>query len=389
MASIKPDKQYVGIVAASRMLGMNRSTLHKAVKQGKLVPDIRTPRGHVRFHPATIATFAHTLATPAVPSPAPSAPATAFPPAAPSRRLTRLTQMLTTQGDPDQICQAALAILRETVPAVEMGYIALHAPTPQDPWSVHVAAHEGFPSTMISAYRQLGASGMLDATKQVIRTATLVRLDDTADAQAQLPRGSVPVIRELEARTLVVAPLSAEQRACGVITAMSTQPHAFSDGEVSFMRALADHLAAVVVSARALASLRGAVVTGSDLILRALRLRALRAPDALADLAAAFCAATGAYTVCTAGLWEDLPGTEPYLRTLAQQVQDSGFERVEFFITDGSPDTGVVAVIPLPGVHYGAIAAAWHGRRADWELSQQLLTVLGAACLLVSPSSNS
>lgn len=388
MASIKPSKNYVGIVAASRMLAMNRSTLHKAVKQGKLVPDMRTPRGHVRFRPETIATFGHTLSAPAAPLPAPSAPTAPLAPATPSRPLTRLTQMLSTQTDPDPICQAALAVLRETVPAVEMGYITLHAPSAQDPWGVRVAAHEGFPSTMISAYRQLGASGMLDITKQVMRTSTTVRFDDTADAQAQtwLQRGSVPVIRELEARTLVVAPLPAEQRACGVMAAMSTQPHAFSDGEISFMRALADHLAAVLVSAQALASLRAALVTGGDLILRALRLRALRAPDALADLAAAFCAAAGAYTVCTAGLGEDLPGTEPYLRILAQQVQDSGVERVEFFITGELPATGVAAVVPLPGVRCGAIAAAWHGRRSDWELSQQLLTVLGAACLLVSPS---
>jgi GAF domain len=388
MASIERDHDYIGIVDASRMLGVSRTTLHMAVAHGKLVPDMRTPRGHVRFRPETIATFRDTLCEPATPPPPPASPLTALPPLMQPSMLTRVTHMLSAHSDPDQICQKALAILRETVPAVEMCYIAVRAPSEQDPWDVHVPAHEGFPATMISLYRQLGASDMLFTTIQAMRTGTMARFDDTADPHARLERGSVPIIRELEARTLVVVPFLGEQRATGAVVAMSTKPYAFSDDEVAFIAALADYLAVALVSAQALGSLRATLATGGDLTLRALRLRASGAKHALAELAAAFRAATGAYTVCTAGLSENLPGTEPFLLAITQQACDSGIERLTVFGADDPPNTGVVAAIPLAGGGFGAIAAAWRGRRSDWELHHYLLTILGAAYLLVSPPSN-
>ena len=60
-----PDAQtdrLVGANEAARFLGIHRSTLHQAVKNGVITPDLTTQGGHFRFSRATLDAFAVRIA---------------------------------------------------------------------------------------------------------------------------------------------------------------------------------------------------------------------------------------------------------------------------------------------------------------------------------------
>src|SRR5262249_36550162 len=60
-ADMQADK-LVGANEAARFLGIHRSTLHQAVKNGAITPDLTTHGGHFRFSRATLDAFAVRIA---------------------------------------------------------------------------------------------------------------------------------------------------------------------------------------------------------------------------------------------------------------------------------------------------------------------------------------
>src|SRR5262249_24382394 len=56
------EEKLVGANEAARFLGIHRSTLHQAVKNGAITPDLTTHGGHFRFSRATLDAFAVRIA---------------------------------------------------------------------------------------------------------------------------------------------------------------------------------------------------------------------------------------------------------------------------------------------------------------------------------------
>src|SRR5579875_3039451 len=66
----RPAAPYLTTDQAAMALGLSRYALLRAVRRGAITPALRTPGGCYRFHPATVAAYARTLAAPADARPA-------------------------------------------------------------------------------------------------------------------------------------------------------------------------------------------------------------------------------------------------------------------------------------------------------------------------------
>jgi GAF domain len=366
----------LGIVEAARILGVHRSTLHLAVREHQLVPDARTPHGHVRFRLETIEAFRARLTdmTGAGGS------------AVRLRTLTHIARLLAAGREREEICRSVLAAIRRLQPAVAIAYICSHAPTEQDPFELKVLASEGLSVDMIEAFSRLRPNHAF-ATTVALQTGKVELCDDAS--RGGLRPGSALLMQHMGMRSYAVVPILAEQRAIGVIALLSAKPQAFGSGEVAFMSVIADHLAAVLASAHWVARLSGMLESGRRLVQQALEAR--RGPAspgsaarALDDLVEAFRTASGASRVCVVGLGIDVRGEGSHLRELARQTREVGSMQLDIWRSGAALYTGIAACIPWAGGSWGAVAAAWRGQRLHWEEDHALLTIFGAACVLLT-----
>src|SRR5262245_9493289 len=100
------EEHLYGAQEAARFLGIHRSTLHLAVKRNILVPDSKTPGGHLRFRRETLDAFAVRLAHEAVTST--------------TSLLSSLGRTLTLPNGPQEFCHLAVARIRETLPDLSL-----------------------------------------------------------------------------------------------------------------------------------------------------------------------------------------------------------------------------------------------------------------------------
>lgn len=381
--------RYVGSVAAAAKLGVSRSTIHHAVKLGALVPDLRTPRGHVRFTDETLESFREVLASQTlreVASEQRSETALWH-----VQMLATMVHLLTSKGEVEEVCQAALGIIVQLVPNVHMGHVALAMPTEGDPLAVRVAAHHGYPADAITTYRELGHSAGPYTTEEVAMTGKPRRIDSSAPSGHPIRQGTAVFLKQLDAHSFLALPLLVGGRSIGALVVISHQQQAWDAADAALLSAVADHLGALVAAAQLLSKRRRLLSGGRELVTLALRLNGATPPeDALQQLAEAYRAASGAVGICVVGLGRDLLSGDERLHERAAAAQASGNPALDLPESEGLIQTVVSSGLELPNGEWAGLAAVWPGLRSDLEAQHKLLTIFGGACVLVlSPSNES
>lgn len=384
MAEIKSVTQYLGSVAAAERLGVSRSTIHKAVTTGALVPDMRTPHGHARFSLETLEAFREDLASEApremAREPGPEAVALE------ARLLAGMVQLLTSKTEVSEVCGAALGIIKQLVPHVHMGHVALHTPTEGDPWGVRVVAHEGYTPDAITTYWELGQASGPFTTDEVVRTGKMVRIETPKHPGGPVRSGTMLFLRQLDVHTFVALPLLAGGRSIGALVLLSHRPHAWGAAEVELLQAVADHLGATVAAAQVLTRRRRMLSGGRDLVALALRLKGRDAVEAFERLAEEYRVASDAVGICVLGLGQDVLVGDERLREHAARARVEGVPRLDFLDGEELIQTVVASALELPGGERAGLAAIWPGRRTDLEAQHKLLTIFGGACVLALAS---
>ncbi|MGH2487245.1 MAG: helix-turn-helix domain-containing protein, partial [Ktedonobacterales bacterium] len=179
-------ERWLGAQEAAVFLGVHRSTLHAAARQGTIVPDGRTPGGHMRFALATLERFRDRL----VSSPATGDGGTF----APVRALAMLAHQLVEQAGPDSIYMAAVAGVRSAIPGIDMCVLAIRVGDHGDDTSLRIAAQEGFPRWVFDEFRRLRGTFKF-ATTAALRS----RESDFCEnvAERSLHAGTERVVRGL------------------------------------------------------------------------------------------------------------------------------------------------------------------------------------------------
>lgn len=384
-------ERWLGAQEAAVFLGVHRSTLHAAARQGTIVPDGRTPGGHMRFALATLERFRDRLVT----SPA-TGDGGAF---APVRALASLAHQLVSPSDLESACVAAVAGVRSAIPGIEMCVLAIRSGDHGEDTRLRVAAQEGFPSWVFDEFRRLRGTFKY-ATTAALRS----RESDFCEnvAERSLHAGTERIVRGLGLRAYATLPLVANDEALGVLVCAARSPMTFSEHDRAFLRGVVDELAAMLARGAERRSLLARVSASHALTSAAFALRLERdtnragkserkgghgaagtlAASASERMGALFRDLTGADAVCALGFGRDLPTRDPHLLSLTCQACAGDDLVEERWTVDGVAYTGAAASVPLNAGLRGGVGAVWRGKHARMEADHALLVTFAGAYLL-------
>lgn len=380
----------VGAQEAARFLGVHRSTLHAAVRQGVIVPDSHTPGGHMRFSPATLERFRERLT---------SCPATGdTASAAPIRAFAALAHDMVEPAGLEHICRTAISGVRAALPGIDMCVLAIRAADASDQHRLRVVAQEGFPSWVFDEFRRLRKT-LRYATTAALRSRQADYCEDVD--QRVLHAGTERLARKLDLGAYVALPLVAGNESLGVLVCASHRPRDFGENERAFLQGMVDELAGALAGASERSRLLRVAQAGARLTARALQLRMestlseepssgfTTRPTSVAAqvMAALFREVTGAEEVCALGFGEDIATRNPHLLTLSCAACAGDQPVVQEWTADGAVYTGVAASAPLAPGRRAGVAAMWRGKRTDTNADHSLLlTFAGAYVLAVRAS---
>ncbi len=381
-ASAAPAR-WLGAHEAAGFLGIHRSTLHAAVRQGAIVPDAHTPGGHMRFREQTLIAFRDRLA---------EGSATAGTLFASVGALGDLARLLGECAPFERVCNAAIAGIQTALPGVDICAIAVRADDPLDPAGLRCVVSAGVPDWAFADYVRLHRTFKF-ATAVTLRSGEMELCEDTASES--MHTGTARICRALRLGAYAILPIGAGRQTFGVLNCSCHRPHLFSDHERAFLRGVADHLAAAYVTGAHLDALRLHVAVTSELTAAALGMRARRereaeipcdtAPagdDPRTELGDIFRRLTGAARICAVGFGVDLLDDDRHLQELACAARDSKEPARRQWREGGILYTGVAVGVPTGMGSRAAAAAAWSGERQSLHGDSALLASFVAAYTL-------
>jgi excisionase family DNA binding protein len=234
-----PEERLLGAEAAADHLRIHRSTLHLAVRQGMLVPDTRTPGGHVRFRRETLDAYCARLGIGSSVTGESAA-------AAPLRALAELARLLVANEALEVVGAAAVAGMRRALPGIDACAVAMVQPEPGDPFVLQPFAHFGLPEQVRASYRQLRRTFRFASTT-ALRTLEPEICENAA--ARQLYTGTQRFARLWQLGAYALFPITASGEPLGLLLCLSHASRRFSASERAFLQAMADQLALAIQQA--------------------------------------------------------------------------------------------------------------------------------------------
>ncbi|MGZ3636251.1 MAG: GAF domain-containing protein [Ktedonobacterales bacterium] len=393
-----------GIQEAARYLGVHRSTLHLAVRQGLIVPDERTPGRHVRFSKETLNRFREHLASGSV-----TGEEAAL---APLRAHASVAHLLATHqtGDLAEIGAEVVKGVCNVLRGVDMCCVVRCVPELHEQCGFRLVAQHGLPDAVVVAFKRMKANHRFAVTT-VLRTRQPEIREDVA--QQHVHSGTAWLSHIWPIGAYAVLPIVAIEEPLGILICVSQHPRHFGRQDMLFLQSMADLLAVALDAAHgAHERPTGVGITPTMQLMRlALDLRtgaidsgllSLKTPRATAErispLVDAFLDLSGAQDVCALGFDTILPAHDPRLAGLAcGACAEENAARVLHEVWDdhGTHHTALATAIPLSvnlperqgaetdadGVYRGAVVAHWEGTQPAPE-AEDLLVSFACAYLL-------
>jgi excisionase family DNA binding protein len=372
---LEPDAQtdrLVGANEAARFLGIHRSTLHQAVKNGVITPDLTTQGGHFRFSRATLDAFAVRIAR---------EPVTTL-----SELLPELTATL---GAPDgrrALCHKAYERITHALPDLTVFAVLglrLHARSMRE---LEVVAATGFPEGRLPELIA-GAERRDDEIRRALLTLHPRYFEDIGDVGADIGAPTRALARHSALRALALIPLTQDGEARGVLAVGGSHARKFRTPDIAFLQNTADELAIALACHDYMDGARAQILTSGALMREALRLRIEsyspeRPAEQIAPLVALLREATGADAVYLTAPGVDLtpPAEEP--RALMRRVS----RRVPTVTGRwGAPDAQTTTIATLAPLNTRAnlvVAAEWRSEIMRQQECEALLYVFAAAAAI-------
>ena len=368
-ASGAQTDKLVGANEAARFLGIHRSTLHQAVKNGVIIPDLTTQGGHFRFSRATLDAFAVRIAR---------EPVTAL-----SELLPELTATL---GAPDgrrALCLKAYERIAHALPDLTVFAVLglkLHARSLLD---LEVVASVGFPDWYLPEL--IANVERRDyEVKRVLRTLRPRYFEDTSASGADMRASSRSLARRGALHALAILPLTQDGEARGVIGVGSLHAHKFRTPDVAFLQNTADELAIALACHDYMDSAHAQILTSGALMREALRLRAdpcspEQPAERIAPLISLFREATGANTVYLTAPGIDLAPSAGEPRELMRRVSRRDPTATTHWGLPGRETVAIATLAPLNTRANLIVAAEWTSEIIRQQEFEALLYVFAAA----------
>jgi GAF domain-containing protein len=369
-------ERWYGTQDAARFLGIHRSTLHLAVRQGQIAPTGYTPGGHARFSIRALEAFQASLAE--RPATGDTSLHTML------RELITLTDLLPDSVSPEHVAEASITCLLRALSGVHMACVMVRSRTSADQLRMRPLAQRGYPDEALDDFVRLQATFRY-VTRIALRTGEPQICEDTA--RATLQPGTARLCRTAEQAAYAIMPILRGDQALGALICGSRHPRRFTTTELAWMRAVAAQLAVVLQHSLRYGALQ-LDVSAADLILReawALQNTSLAGAGnpRVALLAQRFRALTGALRVCVLGFGDDVPGNDAALQALVQRAREGDAVLRQQWAHRGRIHSAVAISLPHMDGARPAVGALWEGERSAPEADQMVLVTFASACRLV------
>ncbi len=389
MADLDPmdakEKEY-GAQEAALFLGIHRSTLHHAVRNGHIIPDSQTPGKHYRFRLATLEAFGHSLKTQAASSEARVV--------APIQILANLAHTLAMSDGMEKACQDAVTLLCESHIDVDMACVALRDDKAPNHHGIRLLAQRGFPSWFLQGYASLRPTMRL-AVHRVLHTMEPITCSDTMTMSSIDGNDRATVlVRRANIRSYAVLPIPSAggraQRAYGVLVVASKKPRGQIHADSILLQGIADQLAVALMEAvlPAVADTRTSRLIVQRSFTALANANGVAPREKVMRLHDIFLEETGARSLCALGFGSemDIDGPEPRLRELGCRACIGNELLFEQWLEDKT--TGAAASVLLRPSHRAAVGALWNGIRRCGEPEHSLLVSFASAYALATQVAN-
>jgi excisionase family DNA binding protein len=365
---IQADK-LVGANEAARFLGIHRSTLHQAVKNGAITPDLTTHGGHFRFSRATLDAFAVRIAREPVTALSELLPELTATLGAPDgrRALCLKAYERISHGLPDLTVFAVLGVKSHARSLLDLEVIAA------------VVLPDWYLPELIANVEQKDYE-----VKYVLRTLRPLYFEDTSAADANLHPPTRSLARHGALHALAIIPLTQDSEARGVLAVGSPHAHKFRTPDIAFLQNTADELTIALACHDYMDSAHAQVLTSGELMREALRLRAdsysPEQPAArIAPLITLFREATGADAVSLTAPSVGLASSSEETRALMRRVSRRDPTATERWQSLGTRKTAIATLAPLNTRNNIVAAAEWTSEIIRQQEFEALLYVFAAA----------
>jgi GAF domain-containing protein len=374
--AVTPPARLLSTTQAAHLIGVHRSSLHLAVKNSVLTPDIVTQGGHYRFSHATLDEYAEHIA---------HAPLTSN-----TDLLTLLPRMLTLADGKERLCRQTFALVERRIPDLTAYVVVQVEGAPDDSARPHVITSLRFPRTIMRMF--IETYGKQEMTTSRVLASGQPYYCDNVRAQLIPYPGSQRLNRHSPYQAYAVLPLAVGNRPFGTLGVCSRVPHAFTPDDKEFLEGAAGSLAIALncynaTHARQSRALALGRLLQASFAYRGKPVRRRRTRTSYAEeLLGLFQVETAAEEVFVAGVDAPAP-LEPRsesTRRLAAQVIRGALSATDQWEDDRGPLIGVAIAIPRGEANPIALGGAWRGVLEDNAEYSSLLHTFAGAYLLGS-----
>lgn len=238
------SEHMVGVQEAAGYLGIHRATLFRALNNGLIIPDRRTPKGRARFRMETIEAFQTTLRSQAATS-----QDHVYAPVRVMAKLASVLRMPRPSADIASTVDEALHLLCTADGHFDKACVAILNPTAHDRYAATLLGQLSIPERLKSAYRCLRPYEEFPLTR-VLHTGDAEICEDISGHS--FPNATaMRVLKQNGVISYAVLPMimgdDAANGTFGVLIVCGQKPHKFSRQELIFLGGVADALSACIM----------------------------------------------------------------------------------------------------------------------------------------------
>ena len=227
----REGERLYGTQEAAKLLDLHRSTLNLAVRKRMLIPDGRTPGGHLRFRRTTLEVFRERMA---------AGPATGGASIAPVYLLADLCSLLVDDTAPETLAERIVSGMPQALPGIEMCFVARVVAEPEDRLAPHIIARSHLPDDVWALFEQLKTTFRFAVTT-VLRTLSPEYCQDAS--AAPLHTGTLELRRIWSLGSYAALPAVSDGRPVGALMCAGPAPRHFTEHDRALLGAVADLLA--------------------------------------------------------------------------------------------------------------------------------------------------
>jgi excisionase family DNA binding protein len=369
---IAPPERLLSTTQAAHALGVHRSSLHLAIKNNVLAPDLVTQGGHYRFSRATLEAYAERIA---------HAPLTTN-----ADLLTLLPRIITLPDGKERLCRHTFATVERGIPDMTAFVVVESQPNSDRRIRPHITTSLRFPRTILDQF--IATYGKQDMTTTHVLATGEPFYCDNVRTQFIPYSGSQLLNRRSPYQAYAILPLSIGDGVFGTLGVCSRIPHAFTPDEKDLLGRAAQSLAIALACHNAVWARQSHAIALTALLKASFDYRGRSARSRSPHMEQAdvllrvFQKETGAEEMFVAGVESRLEPLSEGARRLAERI--IGGEPVAAAQWEGEQGSLVGVAIAMPHVDAYPIAlgGVWCGALGeDADYAALLYALAGAYAL--------